>query len=241
MRFPQPLRRGRLLRRYKRFFADVVLDEVGEVTAHVPNSGKMLGLLDEGNPCWLSRSDAPGRKLPWTLELIEAPGGVLVGVNTFHPNRLAAEGIAAGVVPELAGYADLRREVRYGAGSRVDILLTHPDRPPCWVEVKNVHLLRTPGLYEFPDCVTERGLKHLGDLAERAEAGERAVMLFVVQRGDGSAFDTAADCDPAYAAGLLRAAERGVEVLVYDCDVTPEAIALNRRAPWLSAETVTAP
>jgi sugar fermentation stimulation protein A len=193
MRFPQPLVRGRLVARYKRFFADVVLDAEGPVTAHVPNSGKMLGLLDAGNVCWLSRSDAPKRRLPWTLELIQEPGGALVGVNTFHPNRLAAEAVAAGAIPELAGYPSLRREVRYGVNSRIDILLEHPDRPPCWVEVKNVHLLRRPGLYEFPDCVTERGRKHLDELAAQAAAGDRAVLLFCVQRADGDRFEAAAD------------------------------------------------
>jgi sugar fermentation stimulation protein A len=234
MRFPQPLRRGRLVSRYKRFSADVVLDDEGPVTAHVANSGKMLGLLDPGNVCWVSRSEIATRKLPWTVELIEEPSGALVGVNTMLPNRIAAEAIVAGAIAELAGYPVLRREVRYGANSRIDILLEDDNRPPAWVEVKNVHLLRRPGLYEFPDCVTARGLKHLGELGERAEAGDRAVMLFCVQRGDGAAFETAPDCDPAYARGLLEAAHRGVEVLCYDCSVAPDGITLRRRVPWLS-------
>lgn len=234
MHYPQPLVRGRLVSRYKRFFADVTLDTGQTVTAHVANSGKMLGLLDPGNACWLSPAPAPGRKLAWTLELIEEPGGALVGVNTMLPNKLAAEAIAAGAVPELAGYDALSREVKYGVNSRIDILLTGEGRPPCWVEVKNVHLLRTAGLYEFPDCVTERGLKHLRELGDRAQAGERAVMLFCIQRGDGTAFQTAADCDPAYAAGLIQAAHRGVEVLCYDCAVAPSGVSLARRVPWLS-------
>ena len=233
MRFPQPLSRGRLLARYKRFFADVALDDGQVVTAHVPNSGRMLGLLGPDAPCWLSCSDAPGRRLPWTLELMAAPGGAMVGVNTFHPNRLVASAIGEGRVPELAGYGGLRREVRYGIGSRIDILLEGAGRPPCWVEVKNVHLLRTPGLYEFPDCVTDRGRKHLEELARRAEAGDRAVLLFCIQRGDGDRFAAADDCDPAYACALADAAARGVEVLCYDCEVTEGGIRLARRVPWI--------
>jgi sugar fermentation stimulation protein A len=231
MRFPSPLLRGELVRRYKRFFADVVLEDGAAVTAHCPNPGAMLGLNAPGLPVWLSVSADPKRKLAHTLELVEVGGG-LVGINTMHPNRIAAEAIAEGLIPELADYPVIRREVKYGENSRVDLVLEAPDRPPCFVEVKNCHLLRGGGLAEFPDSVTSRGLKHLGDLAREARGGARAVMLFVVQRTDCTAFAAAADIDAAYAAGLTQAAAAGVEVLCYDCDIGFEHIRLNRRIPW---------
>jgi sugar fermentation stimulation protein A len=233
MQFPQPLARGVLARRYKRFLADVVLDDGTEITAHCPNPGAMLGLNTPGLVAWLSKSADPRRKLPHTLELLEIDGA-LVGVNTMHPNKIAAEAIAEGLIPELAGYPVIRREVKYGANSRVDLLLQAPDRPPCFVEVKNCHLLRGERLAEFPDCVTTRGLKHLDELTREVRAGARAVMLFVIQRTDCSAFAAAADLDRAYAAGLDAAARAGVEVLCYDCDITPAGIRLNRRLPWRS-------
>jgi sugar fermentation stimulation protein A len=231
MQFCSPLERGRLVQRYKRFFADVVLDDGREITAHCPNPGAMLGLNTPGLPAWLSRSDSPTRKLPHTLELVEADGG-LVGINTMHPNRIVAEALAAGAIPELAGYDDIRREVKYGAASRVDFLLTGEGRAPCWLEIKNVHLMRGGGLAEFPDCVAARSLKHLGELSREVQDGARAVMLFVIQRGDCDGFDAAADLDGAYAKGLAAAARAGVEVLCYDCDIGFDRIALRRRLPW---------
>ena len=237
MDFPQPLARGVLVRRYKRFFADVALEDGGEITAHCPNPGAMLGLNTPGLPCWVSRSDDPKRKLAHTLELVEVDGA-LVGINTMHPNRIAAEAIAAGLIPELAGYPVLRREVKYGENSRVDLVLEAPGRPPCFVEVKNCHLLRGGGLAEFPDSVTSRGLKHLGELAREAAAGARAVMLFVIQRTDCTEFETAGDIDSAYAAGLAAAAQAGVEVLCYDCDISSTGVRLNRRLPWRSATPI---
>jgi sugar fermentation stimulation protein A len=236
MQFPNPLERGRLVQRYKRFFADVVLDDGRELTAHCPNPGSMMGLNTPGLPVWLSRSDAPNRKLPHTLELVEIDGG-LVGVNTMHPNRLAAEALAGDAIPELAGYATVRPEVKYGEASRVDFLLTSPDRPPCFLEIKNVHLSRGGGLAEFPDCVAARSLKHLRELAREVEGGARAVMLYVIQRTDCDAFDTAPDLDPAYAKGLIEAADRGVEILAYGCDIDHEAIRLVRPIPWRGART----
>jgi sugar fermentation stimulation protein A len=234
MDFQQELARGTLLRRYKRFFADVVLEDGRAVTAHVPNPGAMLGLKDEGLGVRLSRSNDPKRKLAWTLEMVEACGG-LVGVNTMHPNRLAEEAIAAGRIAELAGYAEMRREVRYDTDSRIDILLTAPDRPPAYVEVKNVHFMRQPGLAEFPDCVTARGVKHLKALERVAASGGRAVMLFVVQRMDCDQFDTADDIDTAYGPALRDAAARGVEVLCYACHLTDSGIRLDQPLPWRSA------
>jgi sugar fermentation stimulation protein A len=234
MQFPQPLERGRLVQRYKRFFADVIMDDGREITAHCPNPGAMLGLNTPGLVAWVSRSDAPNRKLPHTLELVEVDGG-LVGINTMHPNRLVAEALAEGAIPELAGYAEVRREVRYGAASRVDFLLTDPERASCWLEVKNCHLLRGGRLAEFPDCVAARSLKHLRELTAMVEAGHRAVMLFVIQRTDCDAFEACADLDPAYAAGLTAAAGAGVEVLAYRCTITPRGVALADRVPWRGA------
>jgi sugar fermentation stimulation protein A len=231
MQFPSPLQRGVLVQRYKRFFADVALDSGEAITAHCPNPGAMLGLNRPGLACWVSKSDNPKRKLAHTLELAEAGGG-LVGVNTMLPNRLVAEALANGVIAELAGYATVRPEVKYGAASRVDFLLTDPDRPACWLEVKNVHLSRTPGLAEFPDCVAARSTRHLKELEAMVTAGDRAVALFVVQRTDCEALKACAELDPSFAAGLDHAAEAGVEVLVYECDITTEQVRIARRIPW---------
>jgi sugar fermentation stimulation protein A len=231
MLLPQPMAHGRLVQRYKRFFADVVLDGGAALTAHCPNPGAMLGLNAPGLAVWLSRSDNPKRKLAWTLELVEADGE-LVGVNTMLPNRLVAEALAEDAIPELTGYAVHRREVRFGTASRVDFLLTHPERPDCYVEVKNVHLRRQGTLAEFPDCVAARSAKHLRELTAEVGRGARAVQLFVIQRTDCDRFAACADLDPAYAAGLTAAAEAGVEVLCYGCDISCEAVRIARRIPW---------
>jgi sugar fermentation stimulation protein A len=230
MRFAAPLTEGRLVRRYKRFLADVALADGRTVTAHCANPGSMLGLADPGLRVWLSAADDPKRKLAWSLELVEVDlgaGPAIVGINTGHPNRLVAEAVGSGLVPELAGYEDLRREVKYGRNSRIDLLLTRRAHPDCYVEVKNVHLMRTAGLAEFPDSVTARGAKHLDELAAMVGRGARAVMFFLVQRGDADRLAIARDIDPGYAAALARARSAGVEVLAYRCKVTPEAIELD--------------
>jgi sugar fermentation stimulation protein A len=231
MQFPQPLLRGVLVARYKRFFADVALDDGREITAHCPNPGAMLGLSTPGQACWLSRSEDPKRKLAHTLEMVEA-GGALVGVNTLHPNRLVAEALAAGTIPELAGYPVIRREVKYGEKSRVDFVLEGEDR--CWVEVKGVTLSRQPGLAEWPDCVSARGARHVAELEAMVTNGDRAVVLFVAQRDDCDRFTLADDLDPAFAGALARATGAGVEVLAYGCDMGPEAITLAARMPVLT-------
>ena len=231
MLLPQPMAHGRLVARYKRFFADVILDGGEALTAHCPNPGAMLGLNRPGMGVWLSRSDNPKRKLAWTLELVEDGAG-LAGVNTMNPNRLVAEALAAGAIPELAGYATHRPEVKFGIASRVDFLLTHPDRPDCYVEVKNCHLRREGTLAEFPDCVAARSAKHLRELAAMVASGNRAVALFVVQRTDCDAFAACADLDPAFTAALNAAADAGVEVLVYRCEMSPQAVRIATRLPW---------
>jgi sugar fermentation stimulation protein A len=231
MLLPQPLVHGRLVSRYKRFFVDLVLDDGREITAHCPNPGAMLGVRDAGQGAWVSWSDAPKRKLAWTLQCIEQ-GNTLVGVNTLLPNKLVAEALAADHIPELTGYAAIRPEVKYAEASRVDFLLTHPDRQSCWLEVKNCHFSRAPGLAEFPDCKADRSTRHLGDLAAQVALGDRAVVLFVVQREDCETFQACADLDPKFAAGLDAAAKAGVEVLVYACAMSTEQVRIARRIVW---------
>ncbi|HLK26789.1 MAG TPA: DNA/RNA nuclease SfsA [Caulobacteraceae bacterium] len=238
MLLPQPMAKGVLVSRYKRFFADVMLDDGEAITAHCPNPGAMLGLGEPGLTAWVSRSGDPKRELAHTLELVEVDGG-LVGINAMAPNRLVAEALAAGAIPELAGYDLVRREVRYGAASRVDFRLESAGRPHCYVEVKNCHLKRGGTLAEFPDCVTARGLRHLGDLVREVEAGNRAVMLFVIQRTDCDHFAAAADLDPSYAAGLIDAAARGVEVLCYGCHITSDSVRIGAPMPWRDANART--
>jgi sugar fermentation stimulation protein A len=233
MEFPSPLERGRLVARYKRFFADVIMDDGRQITAHCPNPGAMLGVREPGLTVWLSRSDDPKRKLAYTLELVETAEGALTGVNTMHPNRIVAEALAAGAIPELTGYDTIRREVTYGEASRVDFLLQGSGRPDCWLEIKNCHLSRGGGLAEFPDCVAARSSKHLRELAAMVRAGDRAVVLFVVQRTDCDRFQACAELDPVFARTLGEVAAQGVEVLVYACAVDARSVTLTRRIPWL--------
>ncbi len=232
MRFPAPLTEARLIRRYKRFLADVELPGGETVTVHCANPGAMTGLAEPGMRVLLSRSDSRTRKLPLSWELVDANGG-LVGINTAHPNRLVEEALVQGAIAELAGYGTVRREVPYGRNSRIDLLLSGAGRPDAYVEVKNVHLSRAPGLAEFPDSPTARGTKHLGELADMAAAGHRAVMLYLVQRGDCTAFRLAGDVDPAYSAAFAAARAAGVEMLAYACRLTVEEIEVAGRLPVL--------
>jgi len=227
MQLPAPLLRGRLVKRYKRFLADIVLDDGREITAHCANPGSMLGVAVDGARVWVSEHRDGKRKLPFSWQLVEVDG-VLIPVNTSNPNRIVDEALDDDKIPEIGGYADKRREVKYGEKSRIDFLLNDPKKGACYVEVKNVHLSRTPGLAEFPDSVTARGAKHLRELSAVKEAGDRAVMLFVVQREDCRRFRPAADLDPAYAAALKDAAAAGVELLCYDCEVSEAAVVLRR-------------
>src|SRR6202045_2729928 len=223
MRFATPLVPATLIRRYKRFLADVALPSGETVTAHCANPGAMIGLAAPGARVWLSRSDNPKRKLSHSWELVEVDlgsGAELVGINTTNPNALAAEAIAAGLIPELDGYGSIRREVKYGRNSRVDFLLEAPGRPPCYVEIKNVHLMRRKGLAEFPDAVTKRGAKHLVELADMVAAGARAVMLFLVQIASAERFALARDIDPPHGAQFDRARAQGVEALARRCRLT---------------------
>ncbi len=237
MKLPQPMIPGRLVRRYKRFLADVILDENGElVTASTPNTGSMMGLLDEGNRVWLSVSDDPKRKYRHRWELVEVngpAGPALVGLNTGLPNRLVAEALAEGVIPALTGYHTLKQEVRYGEeNSRIDLLLEDPERPPVYIEVKNVTLSRQPGIAEFPDAVTARGAKHLRELARIAASGRaRAAMVYLAQRTDAERFRLAEDIDPAYMDEWKRALDAGVEAHALACDVSPQEIVARKVIP----------
>ena len=232
MRFPSPLLRGRLIQRYKRFLADIVLDSGETITATCPNTGSMLGLNAPGSVVWVSKSDSVTRKYAHTWELIETDlgaGPALVGINTGHPNKLVAEAIEARRIKALNGYASLRREVKYGEASRIDLLLEDDKKGRCYVEIKNVHLMRTAGLAEFPDCVTARGVKHLRELAQMVAEGHRAVMLFLIQRTDAKRFRLADDLDPTYAAAFREASAAGVEAMAYACALSPEEISVCER------------
>jgi sugar fermentation stimulation protein A len=231
MQFLVPLQQGKLVKRYKRFLTDVALPSGEVITVHCANSGSMLGLLEPGNPVAFSRSLNLERKLPYTLEMVQADGQ-WVGVNTQWPNVLAAQAITEGLIPALDGYATLRREVKYGANSRIDLLLEHPaenpDGPMAYVEVKNVTTKRNTPAAEFPDAVTSRGVKHLHELMMMKRQGHRAVMLYMVQRSDCSYFTMADDIDPLYGQTLREAVQEGVEIFAHQCIVSPEGIVVDR-------------
>ena len=229
MRFPDPLIPGTLVKRYKRFLADVTLADGSVVTAHCANTGSMLGVAEPGSEVWLSPARNPERKLKYTWEMIRVGDG-LVGINTQHPNRIVEDGVRAGGVAELTGYDEVRREVKYGKNSRIDVLLSGGGRPDCYVEVKNVHLKRGAAA-EFPDAVTARGAKHLVEMADMVDGGARAVMFYLVQREDCETFAVADDIDPTYAEALETARARGVEAVCYACRLTPESIELDRPLP----------
>jgi sugar fermentation stimulation protein A len=236
MLFPSPLIPATLIRRYKRFLADVMLADGSEMTVHVANPGSMLGLVMPGSRVFLSKSANTKRKVPLSWELVEVDFGAgpeLVGVNTGHPNRLVEEAITSGKIPQLSGYPRLRREVKYAKASRVDFLLERDGAPPCFVEVKNVHMMRSPRRAEFPDCVTARGARHLGDLAAEVARGHRAVMVYLVQIGSAEIVAFARDIDPAYGAAFDRAKAAGVEAFALVCRVTLERIEAERAIPVL--------
>lgn len=226
MQFTPPLIKTRLIKRYKRFLADVEMPNGEVITVHCPNPGSMAGLTEPGIPAWISDSENPKRKLRYSLELVEVDG-VMVGINTNHPNKLAKEAIESGLLPELSGYDELKTEIPYGENSRIDILLTHEANRHTYVEVKNVHFSRQSGLFEFPDSVTTRGAKHLRELAREVKRGNRAVMLYIIQRSDGDRLRFAEDCDPGYVAAFIEARKSGVEALALKCDISSDSISAN--------------
>ncbi len=221
--------RGVLLKRYKRFIADVRLDDGSVVSAHCANSGSMRGCAEPDRPVYLSQSTNPKRRLPYTWELIDMPGS-LVCVNTFVTNILVKQAITDGLVPDLSGYERCLSEVKCGEHSRIDLVLERQDLKPCFVEVKSCTLVEA-GAASFPDAVTARGLKHLKELQEQVRLGNRAVMFFLIQRMDATSFSPADHIDPVYGVELRKARRKGVEVLCYDVHVTTERMVLNLPIP----------
>ena len=230
MLYPKSLVEGRLIRRYKRFLADIQLP-AGVITAACPNTGSLMGCCEPGSRVWLSESDRATRKYRHTWELVEV-GRVIVGINTGLPNALVAEAIGDGTIAELGGYAGIRREVAYGTeSSRVDFVLESPGREPCYVEVKNVTAAANRGVALFPDCVSARGSRHLRELVRLRQQGLRTVQLYCVQRGDVNEVRPADGIDHEYGRTLREAIAAGVEVLAYRAKVTPGEIRLVDRIP----------
>jgi sugar fermentation stimulation protein A len=231
MRFHEPLLEGRLVERYKRFLADVVLADGEQVTAHCANPGAMMGLKEPGSRVFLSRASNPNRKLKYNWELVEVPAGggphQLIGINTSRPNLLVAEALREGRLAPFAGYDRVRPEVKYGRNSRVDFLLEKDGEPPCYLEVKNCHLMREAGFAEFPDCVAARSAKHLYELADMAAAGARAALVYVIQM-DAERFDVARDIDPAYDKAFRHGLAAGVESYAYICRMSLDEVTIDR-------------
>jgi sugar fermentation stimulation protein A len=230
----EALTRGVLIKRYKRFMADIRLEDGSVVTAHLPNTGSMKSTRAPGSPVALSYRPAPHRKLAWTLEMIQAPGGAWVGVNTMYPNRIVAEAVASGRIGPLRGYSEIRREVSCGRASRIDLMLRDARKADCYVEVKNV-TYREGRWALFPDAVTERGTRHLLELAQMVAEGKRAVIFFLVNRRDCQVMGPAHRIDPVYADTLWKTMERGVEALAYRTHVDLTGIRIDRKiavAKW---------
>ena len=223
---------GKFIKRYKRFFVDVQLDSKKIVTAHCPNTGSMMGLLEKDNLVYLTEADDPNRKLKFTLEAIQS-NGAMVGVNTHRANRIVEEAISNGKILELGKIVSFKREVKYGQNSRIDFLV-QTKKEEIYVEVKNVTLSRDKSIAEFPDAVTERGLKHLNELSTLPTKSVRAVMLFLVQRDDCSKLKIAADIDTKYADTFNKVKKMGVEPLCYDCSFSRNAISVNKKIKILN-------
>ena len=232
MQFEPPLRPARLLRRYKRFLADIAFEDGTEATAHCANPGAMTGLAEPGMRIWVQDVAHKGGKLAWSWKLVELGDGHLAGIDTGLPNRIVATALRERTIGPLAGYATILPEQRYGTNSRVDFLLRSEGLPDAYVEVKNAHLKRDGLTAEFPDSVTARGARHLSDLAEMARQGHRAVMLYVVQRTDCTRFALARDIDPAYARAVAAARAAGVEAHVLATRITEGGVALSGALPF---------
>lgn len=230
MQYAVPLTPARLVRRYKRFLADMMLEDGTPITAHCANPGSMLSLAQPGRRCWLSHDPNPRRKLAYSWELEETATGC-VGINTARANQVVAEKLARGGIPALAAWPEIRREAADGSGSRLDFHLSGA-AGQCWLEVKSVTMSRRPGLAEWPDSRSARGLRHLESLAALAAGGARSALLFLIQRPDCTSFRPAADIDPVYARALtairLRPEPAKPLILAYDCSVTPSGIEFRR-------------
>lgn len=231
--FTKPLIKAKFIKRYKRFFVDAELDDGTIITSHTNNTGSMKGLLENSPYAFFTPNDDPKRKLKFAFEMVDN-GSSLVGVNTNIPNSLVFESIVNGDIAELTGYANAKREVKYGkeGKSRIDVFLSDDHKPDCYVEVKNT-TLKVGNQAQFPDAVTSRGTKHLEELILEVEKGNRAVMFYLAQRSDCESFSTANDIDPLYGETLQKAVKAGVEILCYNCIITPESITLDKRLPIL--------
>ncbi|EJF76960.1 DNA/RNA nuclease SfsA [Bartonella birtlesii] len=214
---------AKLIRRYKRFLADVKWDDKHILTVSVPNTGSMLGLTTPNSNIWLSYHNSSKRKYAYQLEIVETEN-TLVGINTTLPNKLALEAIQNGLLPELSTYKTILKEQCYGTQSRIDFLLCDATLPDCYLEVKNVHFIRQKGLAEFPDTFTKRGTRHLEELIKIVQQGKRAAMLYVIQREDCSSFTICRDLDPIYGRKVDLALKSGVEFYAVKCHVSVEGI-----------------
>ena len=238
MIFSPALQPATLIRRYKRFLADMILPSGEQVTVHCPNTGSMRQCMLEGGECWLSYSDNPKRKYAYTWQLSTVPTGHLACINTHMANKVVAEALLADAIPELAGYEDIKPEQRYGDGSRIDFLLSTPAQPYCYVEVKTVTLLDQIDMAQppqgcFPDAKSVRAHKHIGELIAMKEQGQRAVLLFCAMHQGISSVCAAHHIDPVYADLLSQAREKGVELLAYNVAISPNSLLLNKRLPVL--------
>ncbi len=238
MRFQTPLEPATLLRRYKRFLADIRLTDGREVTAHCANPGSMMGLAEPGAKIWVEPNDDPKKKLKFGWRLVDHENGHFTGVDTSLPNKALKAALSGRTIPELAAYDTVLPEQVYGEKSRIDFLLRGAGLPDAYVEVKSVTLMRQSGVAEFPDSVTARGAKHLGELAQIAAQGRRAVLFYLVQRTDCSTVTVAADLDPAYARALQDAAASGVEILAYGTHISPLSVEIGKKLPVCDPQTL---
>ena len=232
MYFSSKLVKAKFIKRYKRFFSDHILEDGSLVTAHCANTGAMLGVNKEGVTSWLSKSNDPKRKLKWSWELVQI-NKTIIGINTHNPNKIIQEAIENNKIKELSNYSALKREVKYGSNSKIDILLQDDNKKDCYVEIKNVHLSREKGVAEFPDAVTTRGTKHLRELSLASKSGLRAVMLYLIQRNDCNFFKIAKDIDIKYAEEFHNAIKAGVEVICIDTILSNEAINIGKNIQLL--------
>ena len=233
MKFSNNLIKAKFVKRYKRFFSDHILENGQVVTAHCPNTGAMTGVAKEGITSWLSESNNPKRKLKWTWELTQE-NDIIVGVNTHNPNKIIQEAINNKKIKELLNYKILKREVKYGVNSKIDIFLQDDNKVNCYVEIKNVHLSREKGVAEFPDGITSRGTKHLKELANVAKDGDRAVMLYLIQRNDCNYFKIAEDIDIEYGKAFIDALNAGVEVICIDTILNTSEINIGKKIKLLN-------
>ena len=232
MDFSSKLIKAKFIKRYKRFFSDHKLEDGSLVTAHCANTGAMLGVTKEGVTSWLSKSNDPKRKLKWSWELVQI-NKTIIGINTHNPNKIVQEAIQNNKIKELIDYSILKREVKYGTNSKIDILLQDDSKKDCYVEIKNVHLSREKGLAEFPDAITTRGAKHLRELSLISKSGLRAVMLYLIQRNDCNFFKIAQDIDTEYAEEFNNAIKAGVEVICMDTILSNKAINIGKNIQLL--------